>query len=105
MNRLDLIKVLVAFDGNGAEVYELLDGELFKRKKIGNTVGELIFATYEAWQSAGFYVTKGQKAAIWDSGKSYFSFDQVDELDQWYEQELWDAWDFHHDHWGDRDPR
>ena len=113
MNNLQLAKTLISLQGNGSEVYELRDDKLFKRRKIGNTVGELIFATYEAWDVAGFHVIKGQKAELWDSGKAYFSFGQVDEHDQWYDHDQWyeqgfsavyeDPWDFLHDDWGDRD--
>ncbi len=78
MNK-DLFKTLIALQGDGSDVYEIVDGELYPRGDIEECEGEDIVATFDAWARSeeDLTVEKGQKALFCDDGKHFFHWSQV----------------------------
>lgn len=76
---VQLFKTLIALQGDGSDVYEIVDGELCPRGDIEECEGEDIVATFDAWARSeeDLTVGKGQKALFCDDGKHFFHWSQV----------------------------
>lgn len=74
-------RALVLLQGDGAEVYELLDGDLFAHSHIDPCKGENIVATFDAWKGSreGYCVKEGEKALFFDGDNAFFHWSQVEE--------------------------
>jgi len=102
---LQLFKALVGLQGDGSDVYELLEGDLHPRGDIRDCVGDDIIATYEAWareQQEVYQVNKGSKACFCDDGKHFFHWMQVTEYPDDREEHDFLDWEYLNDDWGDR---
>ncbi len=76
-----LFKTLIALQGDGSDVYEIVDGELCPRGDIHECETEDIVATFDAWkrdQHESLTVAKGSKALFCDDGKHFFHYFQTD---------------------------
>ncbi len=76
---VQLFKTLIALQGDGSDVYEIVDGELCPRGDIEECEGEDIVATFDAWARSeeDLTVEKGSKALFWDDNKTFFHWFQV----------------------------
>ncbi len=85
---IEIFKTLIALQGDGSDVYELIDGEVFPRGDVHECETENIVATFDAWkrdQHESLTVAKGSKALFCDDGKHFFHYVQTDAIDRWDE--------------------
>lgn len=107
MSRENIIRrfrALVLLQDKESEVYEILDGDLRPRLRVGTCKGDDIVATFDAWADSRerLAVIQGQKSLFWVDGKAFFHMSQVCEP----QEQNWDPEDggYYWDDsgWGDR---